>query len=52
MNLESELEILHDTYVGAVNAAVAEDDYAGVDRLAREYEDEALKLIVQVTRAA
>jgi hypothetical protein len=52
MSLEHQLENLHAAYVGAVNAAVATDDLASVDRLAREYEDEALALVLEMSHAA
>jgi hypothetical protein len=39
------LERLHETYVWHVNAAVAEGRMDLVDELAREYEEEALRLM-------
>jgi hypothetical protein len=45
MRLVDELTDLHDSYVTAINEAVADDDLARADRLAREYDDEAIWLI-------
>jgi hypothetical protein len=39
------LTLLHDHYVEAVNIAVAEGDDAGIDRLAREFDLEALEVV-------
>ena len=45
MRLVDELTALHDSYVTAINEAVAEDDLSRADRLAQEYDQEAIKLI-------
>jgi len=47
MRLVDELTALHDSYVTAINEAVAQDDLARADRLAREYDDEAIRLIAR-----
>ncbi|MEP6650662.1 MAG: hypothetical protein ABJA74_12255 [Lapillicoccus sp.] len=43
--LIDELNTLHDGFVEAINIAVAEDDYDRADRLAAEYDTEAIELI-------
>jgi hypothetical protein len=43
--LIDDLTRLHDGYVEAVNAAVGADDIDRADRLAAEYDDEAIAMI-------
>jgi hypothetical protein len=43
--LIDDLNTLHDGFVTAINMAVAADDYDRADRLAAEYDDEAIQLI-------
>jgi hypothetical protein len=43
--LIDDLNTLHDGYVEAVNLAVADDDLGRADRLAAEYDDEAITMI-------
>ena len=43
--LIDDLNILHDGYVEAVNLAVAADDLDRADRLAAEYDEEAIQMI-------
>jgi hypothetical protein len=43
--LIDDLNVLHDGYVRAVNMAVAADDYDRADRLAAEYDEEAIMMI-------
>jgi hypothetical protein len=43
--LIDELNTLHDHYVEAVNIAVADDDLDRANRLAAEYDDEAITMI-------
>ena len=43
---------LHDRYVEAVNIAVADDDLARVERLAAEFNVEALEVVQQRLAAA
>ncbi|HEX3932921.1 MAG TPA: hypothetical protein VHW64_19700 [Nocardioides sp.] len=43
--LIDDLTTLHDGYVAAVNAAVAADDLDRADRLATEYDEEAITMI-------
>jgi hypothetical protein len=45
--LIDDLNTLHDRYVGAVNAAIAADDPDRADRLAAEYDAEAIQLIAE-----
>ena len=47
--IEHDLMTLHDFYVEAVNLAVSQDDYLRVDRLAAEYDAEALLLMHRAT---
>lgn len=49
--LVAELLVLHDSYVGAINSAVADDDEGRVAELAASYEREAA-LLVQHRSAA
>jgi hypothetical protein len=43
--LIDDLNVLHDGYVEAVNLAVAADDLDRADRLAAEYDEEAITMI-------
>jgi hypothetical protein len=43
--LIDDLNTLHDGFVSAINLAVADDDYDRADRLASEYDEEAIQLI-------
>jgi hypothetical protein len=43
--LIDDLNVLHDGYVVAVNMAVAADDLDRADRLAAEYDEEAILMI-------
>ena len=43
--LIDDLNVLHDGYVEAVNVAIGDDDLARADRLAAEYDDEAIRMI-------
>lgn len=43
--LIDDLNVLHDGYVEAINLAVSDDDLDRADRLASEYEDEAITMI-------
>jgi hypothetical protein len=45
--LIDDLNTLHDGFVTAINMAVAADDYDRADRLAAEYDDEAIQLIAE-----
>jgi hypothetical protein len=45
--IEQRLRELHDEYVEAVNAAVAEDRPDLVDQLVAEYPDAALRLLTE-----
>ena len=47
MRLVDELNVLHDSYVTAVNAAVAENDVVRAEQLAQAYDDEAIRLIAE-----
>lgn len=47
MRLIDELDALHDSYVAAVNAAVGRDDLATAERLAAEYDDDAVQLLAE-----
>jgi hypothetical protein len=43
--LIDDLNALHDGYVEAINLAVAEDDLDRAERLAAEYDDEAVTMV-------
>jgi hypothetical protein len=43
--LIDDLNALHDGYVEAINLAVADDDLRRADRLAAEYDEEAITMI-------
>jgi hypothetical protein len=45
--LIDDLNVLHDRYVEAVNAAITADDLDRADRLAAEYDEEAIQLIAE-----
>ena len=45
--LIDELDILHATYVSAVNEAVDADDLDRAEELARGYEDDAIQLMAE-----
>ena len=47
MRLVDELNLLHDSYVTAVNAAVERDDVLRAEQLAQAYDDEAIRLIAE-----
>ncbi len=43
--LIDDLNVLHDHYVEAVNAAIGDDDLDRADRLAAEYDEEAILMV-------
>jgi hypothetical protein len=43
--LIDDLNVLHDRYVEAVNAAIGENDLDRADRLAAEYDEEAILMV-------
>lgn len=43
--LIDDLNVLHDGFVEAVNLAVADDDLGRADRLAHEYDEQAIVMI-------
>jgi hypothetical protein len=45
--LIDDLNVLHDGFVSAINQAVAHNDLAAADRLAAEYDDEAIAMIAE-----
>jgi hypothetical protein len=45
MRLVDELNLVHDSYVIAVNAAVEQNDPVRAEQLAQAYDDEAIRLI-------
>jgi hypothetical protein len=45
--LIDDLNTLHDGYVEAVNIAIANDDLDRADRLAAEYDEEAIRMIAE-----
>ena len=45
--LIDDLNTLHDGYVEAVNMAVAADDLDRADRLAAEYDEEAIRMVAE-----
>ena len=47
MRLVDELNVLHDSYVTAVNAAVEQNDVLRAEQLAQAYDDEAIRLIAE-----
>lgn len=47
MTLVHELNVLHSSYVAAINAAVANDDFVTADQLAQAYDDDAIQLIAE-----
>jgi hypothetical protein len=47
MRLVDELNLVHDSYVAAVNAAVEQDDLVRAEWLAHTYDDEAIRLIAE-----
>jgi hypothetical protein len=47
MRLVDELNLVHDSYVIAVNAAVAQNDLVRAEQLAQAYDDEAIRLIAE-----
>ncbi len=47
LSLVHELTLLHSSYVAAVNAAVARNDFATADQLAQAYDDDAIQLIAE-----
>jgi len=47
MRLVDELNLVHDSYVIAVNAAVEQDDLVRAEQLAQAYDDEAIRLIAE-----
>ena len=47
MRLVDELDDLHATYVEAINAAVAHDDFVLAEQLAEGYDDEAVGLVAE-----
>ncbi|MGE3287855.1 MAG: hypothetical protein AB7J32_17415 [Pseudonocardia sp.] len=52
MPIETRLKALHDRYASAVNEAIAEDREELAHKLADEYTDAALRLILTETEAA
>ncbi|HET9999047.1 MAG TPA: hypothetical protein VFQ17_16120 [Nocardioides sp.] len=47
MRLVDELNVLHDSYVTAVNIAVEQNDENLAEQLAQAYDDEAIRLIAE-----
>ena len=47
MRLVDELNVLHDSYVTAVNTANAQNDVVRAEQLAQAYDDEAIRLIAE-----
>ena len=47
MRLVDELNVMHDSYVIAVNAAVEQNDLVRAEQLAQAYDDEAIRLIAE-----
>jgi hypothetical protein len=47
MRLIDELNDLHASYVHAINVAVADDDLTRAERLAEEYDHDAIQLIAE-----
>ena len=47
MRLVDELNLVHDSYVIAVNAAVEQNDLVRAEQLAQGYDDEAIRLIAE-----
>lgn len=47
MRLIDELDELYDSYVRAINAAVADDDLERAERLGAAYDDDALRLVAE-----
>lgn len=47
MRLVHELNVLHDSYVTAVNIAVEQNDENLAEQLAQAYDDEAIRLIAE-----
>ena len=47
MRLVDELNVLHDSYVTAINTAVQQNDGDRAEQLARSYDDEAIRLIAE-----
>ena len=47
MRLVEELNVLHDSYVTAINTAVQQNDGDRAEQLARSYDDEAIRLIAE-----
>jgi len=47
MRLVDELNVLHDSYVTAVNTAVAQNDVVRAEQLAQAYDEEAIRLIAE-----
>ncbi len=43
--LIDDLNVLHDRYVESVNTAIGEDDLVRADRLAAQYDEEAILMI-------
>ncbi len=43
--LIDDLNVLHDRYAESINLAIAADDPARAERLAAEYDDEAIRMI-------
>ena len=50
--INDELTELHETYIWEVNAAVASNDDAFVERLSNEYTERALRVITSPRRAS
>ena len=47
MRLIDELNVLHGSYVTAINSAVEQDDLARAEQLAHAYDEEAIRLIAE-----
>ena len=47
MRLIDELDLLHDSYVTAINVAVEQNDMTRAEQLAQAYDDEAIQLIAE-----
>ena len=47
MRLIDELNVLHSSYVTAINSAVEQNDLVRAEQLAHAYDDEAIRLIAE-----
>lgn len=47
MRLVDELNVLHSSYVTAINGAIEQNDLVRAEQLAHAYDDEAIRLIAE-----